>query len=411
MASTDSSTAGSGERPVQGPALPPKSGSNATPKTSKVAEAAAGDDEVKTTLIFPKPNDGGDDEWEPDVPLFMKKAPGEKDIEENPTLSAISNLLYSDQTPDEIAENFKEQGNEALKRGATYYKDAVHFYSEGLSQKGVSPRLNSILYSNRAAVNLLLGNLRKVIEDCEQAIVHDPSNIKAYWRAAKAASGLSYFEKAIEFAESGLKIEADNKALQSEKQVAEKKLKEKKDREEAQRKVKEAEEKVLKEYHDKFGSRGMVLGKSFFKDAEAAPKEKPWIDDENRVHWPVLFLYPEHGQSDFIQDFMENITFEDQLSEMFPSKVGPPSPIELSPWDDERKYYLEDLDVYLFVNSVTPLPGFKKKKEGSKRYIKLSKSSTLSEVLRHPEHVVPLVAVFHVVVRGSRFQKTSEFAD
>ena len=30
------------------------------------------------------------------------------------------------------------------------------------------------------------------------------------------------------------------------------------------------------------------------------------LDDNGVLHWPVLFVYPEHGQTDFIEAFNEN---------------------------------------------------------------------------------------------------------
>lgn len=31
-----------------------------------------------------------------------------------------------------------------------------------------------------------------------------------------------------------------------------------------------------------------------------------FLDEQGSLHWPVLFLYPEHQQSDFISAFCEN---------------------------------------------------------------------------------------------------------
>ena len=30
------------------------------------------------------------------------------------------------------------------------------------------------------------------------------------------------------------------------------------------------------------------------------------LDDDGVLHWPVTFIYPEHGQTDFIEAFNEN---------------------------------------------------------------------------------------------------------
>ena len=70
---------------------------------------------------------------------------------------------------------------------------AIAFYTDAIDQNCNLPKLNSICYSNRAAVNLKLGiqyfikeNYGKVIKDCLKAIEFDPENTKAYYRAAKA---------------------------------------------------------------------------------------------------------------------------------------------------------------------------------------------------------------------------------
>jgi hypothetical protein len=49
-------------------------------------------------------------------------------------------------------------------------------------------------------------NFGKVIEDCQQAIALDASNLKAYFRGAKAAASLSKWELSIKFAQDGLVV-------------------------------------------------------------------------------------------------------------------------------------------------------------------------------------------------------------
>ncbi len=31
------------------------------------------------------------------------------------------------------------------------------------------------------------------------------------------------------------------------------------------------------------------------------------LDDEGKLHWPVMFLYPEYGQTDLIEAFSEDV--------------------------------------------------------------------------------------------------------
>ena len=59
----------------------------------------------------------------------------------------------------------------------------VAAYTEGLDEGCGDAVLNSALLSNRAAVNVQLGNWRRVITDCTAAVEANGKNVKAHWRA------------------------------------------------------------------------------------------------------------------------------------------------------------------------------------------------------------------------------------
>lgn len=40
--------------------------------------------------------------------------------------------------------------------------------------------------------------------------------------------------------------------------------------------------------------------------SQEATGAQVFLDPQGSLHWPVLFLYPEHQQSDFISAFCEN---------------------------------------------------------------------------------------------------------
>lgn len=87
-------------------------------------------------------------------PFFMNKltvAPEDSEV-----IQAIQ-ALQMEGTPFEIASNFKNQGNESFKEKR--YKDAIQFYTNGILVDGLDDaELLSVLFSNRAAVNLSLCN-------------------------------------------------------------------------------------------------------------------------------------------------------------------------------------------------------------------------------------------------------------
>jgi hypothetical protein len=53
--------------------------------------------------------------------------------------------------------------------------------------------------------------------------------------------------------------------------------------------------------------------------------------------WPVMLLYPEYGQSDYIEAFKETDRFIDHLEVMFQT---PPA------WDVDRKYGIGTMQLY-----------------------------------------------------------------
>jgi hypothetical protein len=106
------------------------------------------------------------------------------------------------------------QGNDMVKAGPKYYRDALVCYTQALDQKSSIAANNSVYYSNRAAVQLMLrtgppllkthshllllppfplisyyfcstGNYSAVVVDCMSAIECNHGNIKAYVRYAK----------------------------------------------------------------------------------------------------------------------------------------------------------------------------------------------------------------------------------
>lgn len=62
------------------------------------------------------------------------------------------------------------------------------------------------------------------------------------------------------------------------------------------------------------------------------------IDSTGVLCWPVVFVYPEFGETDLISSFNENDRISNHLYAMFED--------ESPPWDVERKYRLANLEVY-----------------------------------------------------------------
>ena len=74
-------------------------------------------------------------------------------------------------------------GNDALKAGLThkkkfYLRQALEQYDKGLAVQCPDAALCSVLNSNRAHVNLLLGNFRNAYQDGLAALRHNDHNVK-----------------------------------------------------------------------------------------------------------------------------------------------------------------------------------------------------------------------------------------
>lgn len=72
----------------------------------------------------------------------------------------------------------QEEGNEFLKKGKQFYSKALDSYSRGIELGCSDEWTNSVLYANRAHVNLLLGNVRRALSDAEESIRRNPTNVK-----------------------------------------------------------------------------------------------------------------------------------------------------------------------------------------------------------------------------------------
>ncbi|KAI9004229.1 hypothetical protein BC832DRAFT_532006 [Gaertneriomyces semiglobifer] len=339
------------------------------------------------------------------TPLFMKTMPTEKDLEENDTLSALNSLIY-DGTPDEIAENFKKHGNEAFQSGPRNYRHAIHYYTKALSQDP-SVQLQATILVNRAAVNLNLGNYRKVLNDCSQVFELDAEKgiqVKAYYRAAKALLALDKVEEAADCCVRGLQVDGKNEALSNLKGKVEERTRvlqqaemKRREREERKRKDEELLQKAILDRgitmitskapknstsedsdDDAVHDNSLALG----IDTAHQGSHQPTYDSESQtLSFPVIFVYPQNAQSDLISSFNEEHTFADHLDVMFEQ---PP------PWDTKSEYKLENLEIYAEVQ----------KGEGL-GLIRVGKQLTLKDVLRVKGYrVLDGVCTFFVIPSG-----------
>ncbi|KAJ3313249.1 hypothetical protein HDV04_002233 [Boothiomyces sp. JEL0838] len=340
-------------------------------------------------------------------PLFMDSVTDD-DMQKD-TLAALQSLVF-DGTPEEMAENFKIQGNSCFQAGKTKYKDAIDYYTKGILAKCKDNELNSALHSNRAAVHLNLQNYRSVLYDCSQAIKFNPKNIKAYFRSVKALNALDRVDEAIDCSQKALLIEPNNqnfiaelKKLQERKIVLEETAKLERIKQEKKQIEQQALDNILAKRNYRFAKLDEDEATSTYQHPDA-PINKIQIDGD-RLTFPVVFLYPEFNQSDTISAFHEDDTFYSHFENMFS---------EPAPWDNEYLYSPQSLDWY-FETHVTKKASEYPKLVSVLKSVEASNApsqspahryvyTTLADVLRHKDFtVVDGVLTFVILSRNSPF--------
>jgi tetratricopeptide (TPR) repeat protein len=341
-------------------------------------------------------------------PFFMDSCK-EEDMEQE-TMSALQSLVF-DGTPEEIAENFKEHGNACFKVGKLQYRDAIHYYTQGILAKAQDPKLNSVLHSNRAAVNLEMMNYRSCLYDCALAIKFNPENIKAYFRSVKALYALDRIEEGIDCCEKGLVVSPDNQALKEYLVKLKKRRGELDELHRIAMKKQEAKENEERQLMNALRARGYQYLEKKDEDENLvrfqhpdAPINRIQIAEEGELTFPVVFLYPEYNQSDTISTVYETDTLYAHFQNMFQDP---------SPWDPSHHYHPDTLDVYFETfpkqtsespKLISVLKSVEAKSSPSQsaahRYVYV----TLQDILSHPDfRIVNGVVTLIVLARNTPF--------
>lgn len=283
-----------------------------------------------------------------DHPMFMEDMPS--DISDNPYLLALQSIVYDGQTPEQLAEHFKNLGNDAFRSSTNKFstQNALLAYTKGLEMECKDDAVNSQLHSNRAAVSMRMKQNDRAVEDCRRAVKLDPKNTKAYYRGAKASEALGLLEQALKFATRALELKPDDAELKGMVGKFEKSWKEEQEQHEARKKIELEEVRQLEEAVASVRSvlkiRDSRLGPILFDVAMyfhgRLPEPHLVADDPTAIEWPLLLLYDETSQSDFVEVFDERCSLHDQFQIMFPADRHPD-------WDEEGKYVWDRLVCHL----------------------------------------------------------------
>eukprot|EP00667_Euglena_gracilis_P011926 EG_transcript_12202 len=342
------------------------------------------------------------DSFERECPLFMTDVPSDPAlIEKNPALAAMQHIIHVDQTPQEIAEQFRDRGNEALKMatGVVGWRTARALYTDGLRQEGVSPELRRILFANRAQAELNLGNHGRCINDCVQSIKIQPS-VKAYFRCIKASSALEKWETTLEMCGEALKLpDASAKELaviERHREAAVQGQARRRARDAAKQQEEQRRAVPLDRVHAAIQQRKLRTGPPEIGGEQMATytgdRQLAHCEEDGELHFPVLLLYDEYGTSDFVRDVPESSTLREQLAPMFPPKG------DRAPWDAKGHYALGNLACFFYWDH--------RQGDRSEGYFEVDIDKTLTDILGQGNVYIPvpqLILTFHIVPCRSAF--------
>ncbi|GMI33046.1 hypothetical protein TrCOL_g2322 [Triparma columacea] len=330
----------------------------------------------------------------------------EEELRNAPDAEAFAELFIENETPSTMMQSFKAKGNESIRLGrqnqaknVQYYRDAINHYLQSIAWgEKIMPtdedppegyvkdekeklaetkneehkdftrkELNiykSTLLANKAMAHMELKNWGYVIEDSLKSLMLDGSNVKSWYRLAKAHETRREYEECMAACEKGLKVEEDNKSL---KKIADKVVKkaeaariarQKKERERVRR-VGEVKSlwKFCKDKGIKLGRVPLVSTLDDDGDEDDTDEKRwnhqlphtgkmPKVRSLVEYEFPAMFLYPAVGQSDFVEGVEAGEMIALRLAQMFPDEDGP-TPM---PWDYNDEYKCSNLAIYFEIH-------------------------------------------------------------
>jgi len=319
------------------------------------------------------------------IPLFASAL---DDDPRNETAQAIRAMIQ-EEDPVNRAQHLKVSGNQAYQIGPERWNDAVIYYTQALECECGDDSVDAIIYANRAQVNLKLKKYYACIADCERSIERKVDHIKAYFRAAQACLLLKKYEQGVDFTTQGIDIAPGHEQLNKLHQTlviktAQYQEQKREDNEIVQ--LKEQSDLLEKQLLQQiFEDRGITFTEDKFSTSTYGFEKNVWVHDTEEVLvFPVMFIYAQYNQTDFIQQFTETTKFMDQFKVIFK---------DFAPWDERGEYKPKKLDVY-FTNKHNNL-------------VKMNAKKTLAQIINRKDYDIPHIPVFYILPKKSNF--TQEF--
>jgi hypothetical protein len=341
------------------------------------------------------------DAWE-SMPMFMDDIT-DKDVAEYDAVAALSNVMFVEVPAEEVADKCKGEGNKFVQLALTatvilqkknYGRSAVKSYTEALQAKCADRKMNAMIYANRSMAHWVLENFGHGIEDAQKSIVLDRNYTKAYYRGAKCAVSIKKNDLARKLIDLGLKTDPPP----TEQTLAEFDAILKACDENDAYAAKVARKHKIKERSAAAGSNQLVRKIEAFGIAVGSRCEVssdqwaqfgsklPHIEDDGTLHVPMLFLYDEYSQSDFMADVAADCTVGEVVTELLPF-----------PWDTQQRYTdLRAMWIFYKIDDGVKMP----------EHYAVGLDDQLIEVFRSGKYLMPgLVPTLHILPKNSDYAK------
>lgn len=368
-----------------------------------------------------------------DNPLFLPSMT-ETEQKSNTIVSALKSAEYDEiDTPFTLANESKTKGNDAFARGAEWFPNAIKHYNEGIkhcekameiynhqikkknNDNDETPttvvhiktirKLLSVLHANLAAIYMQRGKYISVLDSCRTALRLWGDNTKAVYRSAKVCIDLGRATTALEFIELGLTIEPENTSFLPLQKEAKELLARQERIAAATAKEQRTKFEKLITLREACKERKILIGPPLYSSMRRT-HANPYVDEEGSIHWPVLLLYPQYNQSDYLEDVQEGATIYDILSYIFQPNSPPPL------WDTKREYVLDNIEVFFRTYPCKPIDydlAWSSTVEGvepensplSSRYVRIPMVCPLIVPLTQRENVIADIPVLYIVAKSS----------
>lgn len=378
-------------------------------------------------------NEESEELWH-DCPLFAPDASFVPNLAEGDSadhlpeaVGALSHLLFDDDTPEEIAEDLREQGNTLFKHGSRpSYIRAVTKYSEALNVHCDNAEVKSAAYANRAAAHLKLKNYGKALADAEEALKLNGDHVKSRYRAAVCCVQLRNFKLALKHCDEGLSSlqrvgmgKSADLALFSRLQKAARFEHDNAVAEEtARRKRMERAESKTNAISQSLAKRGVTMGLPIFAQQRGYSQISAVLEEsadgdarkEPSVAWPLLVVYPDvvgtgvGDQSDYMERVSEDATIDDVIVSLFPNGAPPP------PWDVSGAYSRRADKLVAQYRTDWTMRKDDADSDDERDFVgsnlgpndvgpwkSIPRSTSIAKLVRRPDYIVPLFPVFYVV--------------